>query len=213
MLRYPSSSNALCNDRVPVFDQVFARPTPTSHADPELGLGTSRVIGQDSGDVYATLSLGYNFDGTQSPVVARLGDDATTAAALSVPNFYGAHGYDPRLREMSAIFFAAGPHVCRGTIASVRNIDVAHRGPAPRVGQRPSRDGRAPEGAQRRSTSAAPARPPIRAPCSGHRAAHCRHGGVKDAGAMIRRRQPAAGIGAGRRRHSTSRTRSALSER
>jgi predicted AlkP superfamily pyrophosphatase or phosphodiesterase len=115
---------ALHRRSVPVFDQVFARPTPKEPADPPFGLGTSRVIGQDSGDVYATLSLGYNFDGTQSPVVPRLGDDAT-AAALSVPNFYGAHGYDPKLREMSAIFFAAGPHVCRDELEEVRNIDVA----------------------------------------------------------------------------------------
>src|SRR5262249_19805225 len=41
---------------VPVFDQVFARPTPANTADPDFGLGTNDVIGQDSGDVYATLS-------------------------------------------------------------------------------------------------------------------------------------------------------------
>ncbi len=110
---------------VPVFDQVFARPSPTKPGDPDLGLGTSRVIGQDSGDVYATLTLGYNFDGTQTPVVARLGDDTAAATALSVPNFYGAHGYDPKLREMSAIFYAAGPQVCRDEVEEVRNIDVA----------------------------------------------------------------------------------------
>src|SRR5262249_32275748 len=46
----------------PVFDQVITRPTPTDLTDPTFGLGTSRDIGQDSGDVYATLSLGYNFD-------------------------------------------------------------------------------------------------------------------------------------------------------
>lgn len=72
---------------LPVFDQVFARPSPANSADPLFGLGTSRVIGEDSGDVYATLSLGYNFDGTQSPVVARLGDDANAANVLSMPNF------------------------------------------------------------------------------------------------------------------------------
>jgi hypothetical protein len=108
--------------RVHVFDQVHARPTVASAP---FGLGTNRFIGQDSGDVYATLSLGYNFDGTQSPVVARLGDDAAASAVLSVPNFYGAHGYDPRLREMSAIFFAAGPQICRRELEEVRNIDVA----------------------------------------------------------------------------------------
>src|SRR5262249_28344529 len=69
-------SYALGQKSVHVFDQVFARPTPSNTADPEFGLGTSRFIGQDSGDVYATLTIGYNFDGTQSPAVVRLGDDA-----------------------------------------------------------------------------------------------------------------------------------------
>src|SRR5262245_25663338 len=44
---------------------------------------------------------------------------------LSVPNFYGAHGYDPSLPDMSAIFLAAGPDFGQGTLDSVRNIDIA----------------------------------------------------------------------------------------
>jgi predicted AlkP superfamily pyrophosphatase or phosphodiesterase len=111
--------------KAPIFDQVFVRPVPEDLIDPQFGLGTSRFIGQDSGDVYAVLSVGYNFDGTQSPVVPRLGDDVATSAMLSVPNFYGAHGYNPLLKEMSAIFYAAGPDVCRGELETVRNIDVA----------------------------------------------------------------------------------------
>lgn len=35
------------------------------------------------------------------------------------------YGYDPKLPEMSAIFFAAGPHVCEHHLDEVRNIDVA----------------------------------------------------------------------------------------
>ena len=112
-----------------VFDQVHARPTPKKNAEQnDFGLGTDKTIGQDSGDVYATLSLGYNFDGTQTPVVVRLGDDPATPPAVrifSLPNFYGAHGYDPQLEEMSAIFFAAGPNVCETELHEVRNIDIA----------------------------------------------------------------------------------------
>jgi predicted AlkP superfamily pyrophosphatase or phosphodiesterase len=111
--------------KTPIFDQVFARPLPVSPGDPAFGFGVSRFIGQDSGDVYAVLSLGYNFDGAQSPLVSRLGDDAATALLLTVPNFYGAHGYNPQLKEMSAIFFAAGPDVCRREIETVHNIDIA----------------------------------------------------------------------------------------
>ena len=44
---------------------------------------------------------------------------------FSVPNFYGAHGYDPQLRNMSAIFFAAGPDIRSGSLTHVHNIDVA----------------------------------------------------------------------------------------
>jgi predicted AlkP superfamily pyrophosphatase or phosphodiesterase len=108
-----------------IFDQVFARPLPVNPGDPAFGFGVNQFIGQDSGDVYAVLSLGYNFDGAQSPLVSRLGDEAATAVLLTVPNFYGAHGYDPQHKEMSAIFFAAGPDVCRHEVEKVRNIDIA----------------------------------------------------------------------------------------
>lgn len=106
-----------------VFDQIHSRPVPEDAADPRFGLGTDPVIGQDSGDVYAVLAPGYNFDGRQSPLVRRQGDDPN--APFSVPNFYGAHGYDPALRPMHAIFYAAGPEVCRGRVERMRNIDVA----------------------------------------------------------------------------------------
>ena len=109
----------------PVFDKVFARPLPSDVNDPNFGRGTSEFIGQDSGDVFAMLTTGYNFDGTQNPVVQRLGDAVATAPVLSVPNFYGAHGYDPELKDMSAIMFAAGPDVRSGSAEVVHNIDVA----------------------------------------------------------------------------------------
>ena len=45
---------------------------------------------------------------------------------LSVPNFYGAHGYDPQLTEMSAIFYRRRAQTCARTSSrTVRNIDVA----------------------------------------------------------------------------------------
>src|SRR5262249_26020510 len=78
--------------------------------------------------VFAQLAEGYNFDGIQSPGVARVGDPPFDAAttALSVPNFYGAHGYDAQLKDMSATFMAAGPAIEKHkTIAHLRNIDVA----------------------------------------------------------------------------------------
>ncbi len=108
-----------------IFDQVYARPLPNDINDPTFGLGTNDIIAQDSGDVFATMKEGYNFDGTQTPPVARLGDDSTTSQFLSVSNFYGAHGYNPITQEMSASFFAAGPDIRKGKLEQIRNIDVA----------------------------------------------------------------------------------------
>jgi phosphodiesterase/alkaline phosphatase D-like protein len=115
-----------------VFDTTHIFTRPANLGDANFGLETSDFIGQDTGDVFALLNVGYNFDGVQSPVVHRMGDASAGSAnqvldfnVLSVPNFYGAHGYDPNLKDMSAIFFAAGPDIAHGTIPLVHNIDVA----------------------------------------------------------------------------------------
>jgi predicted AlkP superfamily pyrophosphatase or phosphodiesterase len=102
-----------------IFDIVVKRPGTD-------GLGQNALIGQDSGDVFAILKPGYNFDGTQSPVVLRQGDPPSTTPVFSVPNFYGGHGYRSTLPEMSAVFLAAGPSIRTGVnLERVRNIDVA----------------------------------------------------------------------------------------
>jgi hypothetical protein len=68
---------------------------------------------------------GYNFDGVQSPVVIRKDDPVVPNPVLSVANFYGAHGYDPNILNMSAIFVAAGPDIGRGTLRQIQTVDVA----------------------------------------------------------------------------------------
>src|SRR5262249_35152119 len=110
---------------VSVFDKVYPRPLPASISDPNFGLLTSDVIGQDSGDVFALLNLGYNFDGVQSPVVIRQGDPVVANPILSVPNFYGAHAPARPRPEMSALFLAAGPDAAHGPTPVVHNIDIA----------------------------------------------------------------------------------------
>jgi predicted AlkP superfamily pyrophosphatase or phosphodiesterase len=108
-----------------IFTTVETRPIS---CDQGTGLCTSKKIGQDFGDVFAQMAEGYNFDGIQSPGVARQGDPPFNAATtvLSVPNFYGAHGHDSDLQSMSATFLAAGPRIRNHeTIRRVRNIDVA----------------------------------------------------------------------------------------
>jgi len=109
----------------PLFGKVVVRATPGGVNDPNFGLDTKQFIGQDSGDIYALLSLGYNFDGTQNPVVQRLGENSITPV-LSVPNFYGAHGFDPNLPDMNATFTAWGPDIRPGLIHSaVHQVDLA----------------------------------------------------------------------------------------
>ncbi len=107
----------------PLFDKVYTRPLPADINDPTFGRRTTEEIGQDSGDVYALLDLGYNFDGRQNPAITRQGDASNTV--LSQPNFYGAHGYDPAKDEMSAVFYAAGPDILPGVLGEMSNIDIA----------------------------------------------------------------------------------------
>src|SRR5262249_57472582 len=88
-----------------------ARRPPADPNVPRFGRGTSDVIAQDGGDVFAVLTAGYNFDGIQSPIVRRLGDPSTGPALFSVPSLYGTHGYDPLLPNLSAIFFPLSPPI------------------------------------------------------------------------------------------------------
>ncbi|WP_310487509.1 alkaline phosphatase family protein [Chamaesiphon sp. VAR_69_metabat_338] len=112
---------------VGIFDKVYNRDVPaTATSANEVIDARGTFIGQDTGDVFALLKTGYNFDGTQSTPVIRKGDTATASTAvLSVPNFYGAHGYDPTLTDMKAIFYAAGPDIVQQPLGSVQNIDIA----------------------------------------------------------------------------------------
>jgi len=108
--------------RRPLFTHVWTRPTECGH----VGFCTDDNIGQDSGDVVALMAEGYNFDGTQNPVVPRLGDAAAISGIYSTPNFYGAHGHDSELRSMSAILYAAGPDIRNAKlIKRATNFDVA----------------------------------------------------------------------------------------
>src|SRR4029077_7228151 len=109
----------------PVFDKIFTRPVPDDINDPQFGRQTNEFIGQDSGDVFAMMRTGYNFDGVQTPVVIRQGDPVVGNPVLSVANFYGEHGYDPTISNMSAIFCAAGPEIGRGTLRQIQTVDVA----------------------------------------------------------------------------------------
>jgi hypothetical protein len=124
-----NSSYAL-DGAVDLFDKVYERPVPENPTAEDIITARSEFIGQDTGDVFALLDLGYNFDGFQPTVLRR--DDTTPAQnqqpIFSVPNFYGAHGYDPNLPEMQAIFLAAGPDFNADDFSGldqIRSIDIA----------------------------------------------------------------------------------------
>ena len=107
-----------------LFSDVLTRPNDCGFP----GFCTNENIGQDTGDVVALMIEGYNFDGSQSPGVARLGDAPFngTTTVYSVPNFYGAHGHNSELPAMSAILYAAGPSLKpHRKLDVIHNIDVA----------------------------------------------------------------------------------------
>jgi phosphodiesterase/alkaline phosphatase D-like protein/predicted AlkP superfamily pyrophosphatase or phosphodiesterase len=109
-----------------VFDKVYNRAVPaTATTANDIINARGEFIGEDTGDVFALLKIGYNFDGTQATPVIRKGDTTSASPVFSVPNFYGAHGYDPTLPEMKAIFYAAGPDIAQQALGRVKNIDVA----------------------------------------------------------------------------------------
>ena len=116
--------NAFYNPTVrPLFSDVSKRSSGCGR----IGFCTDAVIGQDSGDVFALLTEGYNFDGMQTPAVPRLLDTPADSSIYSVPNFYGAHGHNAELPSMSAILFAAGPNIKAASAALpvVHNVDIA----------------------------------------------------------------------------------------
>ena len=104
--------------REAIFDQIFARPLPEGPGDPPFGLGTNRFIGQDSGDVYAVLSIGYNFDGTQVPAVQRLGDDAAAQGQIRDAGVPGARPLIDRPGERAMI----DHHVMHGVMPRLAAI-------------------------------------------------------------------------------------------
>jgi predicted AlkP superfamily phosphohydrolase/phosphomutase len=76
------------------------------------------VFGEDTGDVFVVTIPGYNLD-------FNPGTGAAIGNFFQPSTFFGQHGYDPRLPEMKAIFYAAGPDFKRETIKAVENIDIA----------------------------------------------------------------------------------------
>ena len=113
-----------------VFEIILKKPR-----EPELLLKTStfgsdqekkrrgrerdfHVFSEDTGDVLVVTIPGYHLD-------FNAGTGTAAGDFFQPSTFFGQHGYDPRLPEMKAIFFAAGPNFKRRTLKDVDNIDIA----------------------------------------------------------------------------------------
>ena len=76
------------------------------------------TFSEDTGDVVIVTAPGYNLD-------FNAGTGAEAGNFFQPSTFFGQHGYDPRLAEMKAIFYAAGPDFKRRTLKEVDGVDVA----------------------------------------------------------------------------------------
>ena len=125
---FKAISDPVTNERV--FEIILKKPR-----EPELLLKASNfgsdqekkrrgrerdfhAFGEDSGDVLVVAIPGYNLD-------FNAGTGTTTGDFFQPSTFFGQHGHDPRLPEMKAIFYAAGPDFKRRTLKEVDNVDVA----------------------------------------------------------------------------------------
>jgi predicted AlkP superfamily pyrophosphatase or phosphodiesterase len=76
------------------------------------------VFSEDTGDVLIVTAPGYHLDFSAGT--------ATEAGDFFQPStFFGQHGHDPRLPEMKAIFYAAGPDFKHRSLKEVNNVDIA----------------------------------------------------------------------------------------
>jgi predicted AlkP superfamily pyrophosphatase or phosphodiesterase len=117
----------------PVFSLVLKRPEESKNLlvtdsksffrikDDKQSRGMQRdfhVFSEDTGDVLIVAAPGYHLDFSAGT--------ATEAGNFFQPStFFGQHGHDPRLPEMKAIFYAAGPDFKRGSLREVDAVDIA----------------------------------------------------------------------------------------
>jgi predicted AlkP superfamily pyrophosphatase or phosphodiesterase len=76
------------------------------------------AFSKDTGDVLVVTIPGYHLDFSAGTGTA-IGD------FVQPSTFFGQHGYDPRLSEMKAIFYPAGPDFKRRTLKTINNVYIA----------------------------------------------------------------------------------------
>jgi predicted AlkP superfamily phosphohydrolase/phosphomutase len=76
------------------------------------------VFSEDTGDVLVVTIPGYHLD-------FNAGTGTTVGDFFQPSTFFGQHGHDPRLPEMKAIFYAAGPDFNRRRLKEIDAVDIA----------------------------------------------------------------------------------------
>jgi predicted AlkP superfamily phosphohydrolase/phosphomutase len=125
---FKAVSDPVTNERV--FEIILKRPREEDILSKKSNFGSDQekkrrgrerdfhAFGEDSGDVLVVTIPGYHLD-------FPAGTGAAIGDFFQPSTFFGQHGYDPRLPEMKAIFYAAGPDFKRRTLKEVDNVDIA----------------------------------------------------------------------------------------
>jgi predicted AlkP superfamily phosphohydrolase/phosphomutase len=125
---FKAINDPVTNERVfqivlkkPREEDILRKKSNFSDADAKKRRGGERdfhAFGEDSGDVLIVTIPGYHLD-------FNAGTGAGVGDFFQPSSFFGQHGHDPRLPEMKAIFYAAGPDFRRKRLKEVDGVDVA----------------------------------------------------------------------------------------
>jgi predicted AlkP superfamily pyrophosphatase or phosphodiesterase len=125
---FKAVSDPVTNERV--FEIILKKPREEDILSKKSNFGSDQekkrrgrerdfhAFGEDSGDVLVVTMPGYHLD-------FNAGTGTATGDFFQPSTFFGQHGHDPRLPEMKAIFYAAGPDFKRRTLKDVDNVDIA----------------------------------------------------------------------------------------
>lgn len=139
---FKAINDPVTNERV--FEIILKKPREEDILRKKSGFGGNdnkksrgrerdfHAIGDDSGDVLVVTIPGYNLD-------FNAGTGAGAGSFFQPSTFFGQHGYDPKLPEMKAIFYGAGPDFDRRRLKDIDAVDVAPT-VAELLGIKPPRD-------------------------------------------------------------------------
>ena len=125
---FKAISDPVTNERV--FEIILKKPRESNSLVKTINFASDQqkkqrkgerdfhAFSEDAGDVLVVAIPGYNLD-------FNAGTGTAVGDFFQPSTFFGQHGHDPRLPEMKAIFYAAGPNFKRTILKDVDNVDVA----------------------------------------------------------------------------------------